>query len=123
LVAVDGDPRGAEGLLAADAQDRAEVDGQIPRPRAEAQVAEVGDPGDAPALVHQHVVEREVAVHDLRGKEVAARQDTLLVSVEHALDDLPPAGFGDGCDEWTEARRLTRVPEEIAPGRRVEEPA
>src|SRR6185312_4555371 len=97
----------------ADAQDRAEVDGQIPRPRAEAEVAEVGDPGNAPALVHEHVVEREVAVHDLRGEEVEARQDALLVAVEHALDDLPPARFGDRRDERTEPRRLTWVPEQV----------
>ena len=95
LVAVDRDPRGAEDVLAADAEDRAEVDGQIPRPRAEAEVAEVGDPGDAAVLVDQDVVDREVAVHDLRREEVQARQHALLVAVEDALDDLPPASIGD----------------------------
>src|SRR6185312_10204446 len=85
--------------------------------------AEVGDPGNAPVLVHQHVVEREVAVLDLGGKEVIARQDALLVAVEHALDDLPPAGFGDRRHERTEPRRLSWIPEEVAPRSRVEERA
>jgi hypothetical protein len=123
LVAVDRDPRGAEGLLSADAEDRAEVNGEIARPRAEAEVAEVGDPGDAPAFVDQHVVEREVAVHDLRREVVPAREDTLLVAVQDALDDCAPACFGDRCDERTEPGCVSGVPEEVAPGRRVEEPA
>ena len=62
-------------------------------------------------------------MHDLRREEVPARKDALLVAVEDALDDLPPAGFGDRRDEGSEPRRLPRIPEEIAPGRRVEEPA
>jgi hypothetical protein len=62
-------------------------------------------------------------VHDLGPQEVPARQDALLVAVEEAFDDLPPAGFGDRPDEGPKSHRLPRVPEKVAPSRRVEEPA
>ena len=44
--------------------------------RAEADVAEVDDPGDAPALVDERVVEGEVAVDDLGRAEVGQRGRT-----------------------------------------------
>ena len=58
-------------------------------------VAEIDDARHQPGVVEQHVVEGEVAVHDLRAKLRIARPHALVEPVEDPVDLRLPRGLGD----------------------------
>jgi hypothetical protein len=86
-------------------------------------VAEVDDSADRPALVEQHVVEVEVAVHYLRPQPRPAWQHAPLVAVEKPLDEGAPPFVADRAQPRPQACRLLEIPEELPVGGRMKEPS
>ena len=86
-------------------------------------VAEINDPGDESALVEQHVVKRQVAVHDLGPQLRIAWGDVLVEAVEDAHHHRPPSRIGNRVQQAAQLRRLLGVPQQTATRRAMEEAA
>ena len=88
-----------------------------------ADVAEVDDARDPPVVVEQHVVERHVAVHDVRAQVRPSRQDPCVVTVEDVGDERAPLRVAERAEKRPQLRRVLQVPQQLAGRRRMEEAA
>src|SRR5690348_18439548 len=73
-------------------------------------------------VIDEHVVEREVAVHDLGPEPRPVRLDMDVVTVENPRHERTSAAF-DRADEGAEFGGMLEVPEQLATGGRVKEAA
>ena len=121
-ITVDGDAPDAENVAAGAAADqRRERDGKVRGLRRIATVTEVDDPVDAVAVIEQHVLETEIAVHHLRAQLGPPGADALLERVDHASDKETAIRVVDSVEQRPELRRVLEVPEQLAARRRMEE--
>ena len=112
-----------EQLVAlADRQHRVEGRDRVGEQRRVRHVAEVHDARDAPVVVEERVVEREVAVHHLRAQPRPARQHSFLESVEHPANERPSIVILDRRGHGSERQAVLDVPEQHPVGGGVEEP-
>jgi hypothetical protein len=114
--------RRAEGVVrCAAAHQGRDCNGEVRDGGGVAAVAEVDDPRDVALVVEEHVAEVHIAVDDLCRQRRPARDDVLLVAVEHRLDE--PAPVAEVLEVLAELRSVLEIPEQLAARRRVEEAA
>ena len=101
---------------------RAERCGDVEDDRRVREVAEVDDAGDL-LVVDEQVVERDVAVHHLSAQRRPHRGDPLLEAGERFLDEAAGRGVVDVLGEPAGLVALLDVPQQLAPGSRMEEAA